>query len=177
LETLKENYQNYGLVVTSPRHLQEIMKTVLQILSLLLLMGTAFMSLPAHAETSPIYTGFFSDKAASGYDVVAYFTVGKPTEGDKRFSHTHAGATWLFSSAANRDAFIADPAKYSPQYGGYCAWAVSQGYTASGDPEFWKIVDGKLYLNYDAGVQKKWEADVPNFILAADKSWPKLLKE
>lgn len=154
------------------------MKTSLKSLAILLLIiGAAFVSVPVHAETKPIYTSFFSDKAVSGYDVVAYFNVGKPTKGDKQFSHTHNGATWLFSSAANRDAFIKDPAKYSPQYGGYCAWAVSQGYTASGDPEFWKIVDNKLYLNYDGDVQKKWETNVPGFIQSANKNWPEVLKK
>ena len=153
------------------------MKTIFRSLALLLLLSTTLISLPARAEIDPVYTGYFSDKAASGYDVVAYFTASKPVEGNKAFSYSHAGATWLFSSAVNRDAFIAEPSKYSPQYGGYCAWAVSQGYTASGDPEFWKIVDGKLYLNYDADVQKKWEASIPTFIQSADKSWPELLKK
>lgn len=166
-----------GLAFTLSKHLKEIMKIMLKLLALLLLVSATLISLPARAETNAVYTGYFSDKAASGYDVVAYFTVGKPTEGSAEFSHSHAGATWLFSSAANRDAFIADPAKYAPQYGGYCAWAVSQNKTASGDPEFWKIVDGKLYFNYDADVQKKWELDIPSFILAANKNWPVILKE
>ncbi len=156
------------------RMLQSILKTFALTL---VLVSTALISAPAQAKTSPVYTGYFSDKAVSGYDVVAYFTDGKPIEGDSKYSHTHAGATWLFSSAAHRDLFIADPAKYSPQYGGYCAWAVSQGKTASADPAFWKIVDGKLYLNYDADVQKKWEMDIPNFIQAANKSWPELINE
>ena len=153
------------------------MKTLLKLLALLLFVSLNLTTLPAYAETNAIYTGYFSDKAASGYDVVAYFIAGKPMQGSKTFSHSHAGATWLFSSAANRDAFVSDPAKYSPQYGGYCAWAISQNKTASGDPEFWKIVDGKLYFNYDAEVQKKWEASIPSFIAAADKHWPTLLKE
>lgn len=82
------------------------------------------------------------------------------------------GATFRFASAANRDAFIADPEAYAPQYGGYCAWAAAQGYHAKGDARFWKIVDGKLYLNYDASVQRTWEADLADFIAAADQNWP-----
>jgi hypothetical protein len=127
------------------------------------------------AKDAPIYTGTFSSLAVGGYDPVAYFTEGKPVKGDKQFTLKHEGAEWRFVSAANRDAFVADPAKYAPQYGGYCAWAVSQGYTASGDPKYWKIVGGKLYLNYDADVQKKWEKDIPGFIVKADHNWPAVL--
>ena len=87
-------------------------------------------------------------------------------------THKYQGAVWQFSSEANKAKFVANPAKYAPQYGGYCAWAVSQGYTASGDPKQWKIVGGKLYLNYDASVQKRWEKNIPGFIQAADKNWP-----
>ncbi len=129
----------------------------------------------AQAADKPVYTGFFSNLAAGGYDVVAYFTEHKPVKGDARFVHEYQGATWRFASAAHRDAFIADPRRYAPQYGGYCAWAVSEGTTASADPKLWKIVDGKLYLNYDADVQKKWELDIPGHIRKADRNWPAVL--
>ena len=85
------------------------------------------------------------------------------------------GAVWRFASAENREAFAANPVQYAPQYGGYCAWAVSQGYTASTDPEAWRIVDGKLYLNYSRSVQQKWEQDIPGNITAGDANWPKVL--
>lgn len=135
--------------------------------------GLPFAS--AQAKDAPVYTGTFSSLAVGGHDPVAYFTEGRPVKGDRQFSLRHLGAEWRFASAANRDAFAAAPEKYAPQYGGYCAWAVSQGYTASGDPQFWKVVDGKLYLNYDASVQKKWEVDIPGFITKADKNWPAVL--
>lgn len=113
--------------------------------------------------------------AIRGYDPVAYFSQGKPLKGDSNFSHKWRGATWRFASAANRDKFAASPEKYAPQYGGYCAWAVSQGYTASTDPQAWKIVDGKLYLNYSKSVQKQWiEGGIPRLIAAGDANWPKL---
>ena len=80
-------------------------------------------------------------------------------------------------SSGDRDAFAASPEKYAPQFGGYCAWAVSQGYTADIDPNAWKVVNGKLYLNYDKEVQKKWEADQAANISAAEVKWPALLKE
>lgn len=129
----------------------------------------------AHAKDAPVYTGTFSNLAVGGYDPVAYFSEGHPVKGERQFTLKHQGAEWRFASAANREAFAAAPQKYAPQYGGYCAWAVSQGYTASGDPQFWKIVDGKLYLNYDADVQKKWERDIPGFIAKADHNWPAVL--
>ncbi|MCR9072251.1 MAG: YHS domain-containing protein [Alphaproteobacteria bacterium] len=129
-----------------------------------------------HAGQDPVYTGFLSNTAVDGYDPVAFFTEGKPVEGSSAFETRYEGATWRFASAANRDAFIADPAKYAPQYGGYCAWAVSQGYTAKGDPQHWRVVDGRLYLNYNADVQQRWEKDIPGFIQAANGNWPKVLE-
>ena len=118
----------------------------------------------------PVFTD--GGKAIRGYDPVAYFTEGKPVKGKPLFTHDYDGATWQFASEANRDAFAADPARYAPQYGGYCAWAVSQGYTASIDPDAWKIVDGKLYLNYSRSVQRRWERDIPGHIAKADSNWP-----
>ena len=103
-----------------------------------------------------IYTSFFSNKAVSGYDTVAYFTEGKPVKGNKKYQYTYRGSVWFFSSEKNKAKFIALPDKYAPQYGGFCAWAVSEKKTrASSDPEIWKIVEGKLYLNYDQSIQDK----------------------
>ena len=130
---------------------------------------------PAWAGEAPVYTGLFSKTAVGGYDPVAYFTEGRPVKGDGRFVTSYKGAEWRFASAENRERFLASPESYAPQYGGYCAWAVAQGYTASGDPQRWKIVNGRLYLNYDLEVQKKWEASIPEFIQAADRQWPKLV--
>ena len=128
----------------------------------------------AAAAKDAVYQSFFG-AAIDGTDPVAYFTMGKPVEGSSEFAHEWNGATFHFSSAENRDLFAADPEKYAPQYGGYCAWAVSQGYTASTDPEAWKIVDGKLYLNYSKSVQQTWEEDIPGNIAAGDGNWPKVL--
>jgi YHS domain-containing protein len=134
------------------------------------------VSVSAFAKEPPIYTGFFSKTAVSGFDTVAYFTEGKPVKGDSAMTTNYQGAEWRFSSAANREKFLADPQKYAPQYGGYCAWAVSQGNTASADPLRWTIVKDKLYLNYDEEVQKKWELNIPDFIQKADQNWPKVLE-
>lgn len=113
--------------------------------------------------------------AIRGYDAVAYFTEGRPVEGAAQFQTEHDGATWHFSSAANRDAFAADPGAYAPQYGGFCAWAVAaKGKLYSTQPANWTIVDGRLYLNYDDTIQYRWEQDIPAFIQEADTRWPEL---
>ena len=106
---------------------------------------------------------------------MAYFKDGKPVAGKSDITWTWKGATWRFASTENREAFRQKPEAYAPAYGGYCAWAVSQGYTAKGDPKYWKIVEGRLYLNYDGNVQKTWEKDIPGHISKADLNWPKVL--
>lgn len=136
----------------------------------------ATMTPAAYAEKDPIYTGRFSNLALQGYDTVAYFTDGEPTKGSADFSTTYEGAEFHFSSQENLTLFLADPAKYAPQYGGYCAWAVAQDKTAKGDARRWAIVDGKLYLNYNKGIQKKWDADRAGFITSADANWPTVLE-
>ncbi len=136
------------------------------------LASLALAGLPRSAMAGEVYTGTFSSTAINGTDPVAYFTEGRPVEGSSDFESEWNGATWLFASAENKAKFDADPEKYAPQYGGYCAWAVSQGYTASTVPEAWAIVDGKLYLNYSKGVQKRWETDIPDHIATGDQNWP-----
>lgn len=139
------------------------------------LSGAAFAA-PAHADKAPIYTGTFSNEAVQGHDVVAYFTEGKPVKGSKDFSSEYQGATFRFASQDNLDTFLSDPEKYAPQYGGYCAWAVAEGKTAKGDADHWKIVDGKLYLNYNKKIQETWEQDIPSYINQANTNWPEVLK-
>jgi hypothetical protein len=114
--------------------------------------------------------------AIHGYDPVAYFTRSRPVKGEPAISWQWMGATWQFGSEQSREAFRKSPEQYAPQFGGYCSWAVSRGYTADIDPEAWKIVDGKLYLNYSRGVQKKWEVDTVGNIDKANKNWPVLHK-
>jgi YHS domain-containing protein len=141
----------------------------------LLAVGAAALSTPAQAAKSMIYTPAFSRLALEGYDPVSYFD-GGPAKGDARFSLVHAGAEYRFASEAHLDRFRADPARYLPQYGGYCAWAISRGYTAKGDPTAWKVVGGRLYLNYDARIQARWAADIPGNIAKADQNWPQVLQ-
>lgn len=131
----------------------------------------ALAAAPAQAG-GKINSSFFSSIAIEGFDPVAYFTAHKPVEGNAAFEHEWMGATWRFASAEHRELFAKMPQKYAPQYGGYCAWAVSQGYTASIDPEAWRIVDGKLYLNYSKGIQQQWLGDIPGNIEKGDSNWP-----
>jgi YHS domain-containing protein len=129
----------------------------------------------AQARSPEIYTGILSSAAVGGYDPVAYFTEGRPVEGKSNIIWTWKGVTWRFANEKNRDAFKAAPETYAPQYGGHCAWAVSSGYTAKGDPKHWKIVNGKLYLNYNVKVQSDWERDAPGHVAKGDKNWPAVL--
>lgn len=131
----------------------------------------------AVAGSAPIHTRRFSDLGLNGHDPVARVALGEPAEGSRRFSTRWNGATWRFVSADNRHAFAADPARYAPRYGGYYAWATAQGYLAPGDPRFWRVVGGGLYVNDDGDVQLAWEKDIPGFIRSADANWPSILEK
>lgn len=143
--------------------------------AIVLALGFAFAA-PACADTAPVHTGLLSNVAVGGYDPVAYFTQGHPVRGVAQFKTTHQGYEYRFASAANLAAFRASPARYLPQYGGYCAWAVAQGYTAPGDPRAWRIVDGRLYLNYNAEIQQRWETDIQGNVSRANGHWPSVLR-
>jgi hypothetical protein len=112
--------------------------------------------------------------AVQGYDVVAYFTDGRPVRGLARYAHRWQNAEWRFASAEHRDAFAAAPERYAPQYGGFCAYGVAQGYRVDIDPEAWRIVDDRLYLNYSHSVNRTWLSDVPGYIRQADQHWTRL---
>lgn len=124
--------------------------------------------------TQKINKTLLGNLALKGYDPVAYFTEGKAVEGRKEFTHHYAEAAWRFASMENRDLFTRAPERYMPQYGGYCAWGISQEKFFDGDPQVWKIVNGKLYVNYNREIEKTWEQDVPGFIEKADAAWPTL---
>lgn len=132
---------------------------------------TASKQTSTQASTQYVEDGI----AIKGADPVAYFEQGGFVQGDSEFSYEWEGATWHFSSAENRDLFASNPEQYAPEYGGYCAWAVSQGSTAPIDPTAWRIVDGRLYLNFNDQVQSRWEQDIPGNIAKADQNWPGVL--
>ncbi len=115
--------------------------------------------------------------AVHGHDVVAYFQDGMPTPGDARFATVYNAATYRFASQANLDEFKSHPATYEPAYGGYCAYGVAVGGKFDGDPRYWKIVDGKLYLNVSGDIQKEWSKDAPGYIRKADTNWRELARK
>ena len=148
------------------------MKTTLSALSHSVtgvLLGLILFPLVAFAEAE---VNIVDGAAVHGYDVVAYFTEGKPVEGSGDYTASHDGAEYRFASAENRDLFAADPDAYAPQYGGYCAFGTAMGRKFDGDPNAWYIADNKLYLNVNKKVQERWLTDVPGFVKGADNNWP-----
>jgi YHS domain-containing protein len=152
--------------------------------SVLALGGSALLfSLNARAAQPPINTlknsvfGGRTDTAINGYDTVAYFNAGKPLMGKDAFVLEWMGAKWKFASQANLDLFKANPEKYAPQYGGYCAYGVAQGALVKVEPDQFTVLDGKLYLNFDADVQARWRKDPAAYIRTADAQFPALLNK
>ncbi len=115
--------------------------------------------------------------AIKGFDPVAYFKENKPVKGSQAHTASHKGSLFRFASAANRDAFAAEPDRYAPQYGGFCAYAVAKGYKAKIEPDAFTIVQGKLYLNYDQRIQAEWRKDIPGYVRQADRNWPEVSKK
>ena len=138
--------------------------------------AAAFAAPPVNTLKAGIFGGR-SDTAILGYDPVAYFTVGKPVKGRDDLAFEYLGAKWKFSSQAHLDLFKANPQKYAPQYGGYCAYGVSQDNLVSIEPDKFRIIDDKLYLNYDASVQETWLKDPAGYIRQADAKFQSLLKK
>ena len=140
-------------------------------------LGAAGVTSPALAvkHTGGEYNTLFAGLGAKGYDVVAYFTAGKPVAGSDRYTADYGGVKWQFSSAENLAAFSSDPAKYAPQYGGFCSWGVSVGKLFDVDPiNGWQIVNGKLYLNFNGDINATFSKDPQGFISKADRNWPSL---
>ncbi|MEP6738451.1 MAG: YHS domain-containing (seleno)protein [Chryseolinea sp.] len=127
-----------------------------------------------YAQSSEVYKT--DDGAIQGYDPVAYFKARKAVRGEKQFTYQWNDASWFFSSKANLDEFKANPNKFAPQYGGYCAYGTSEGHKAPTQPNAWTIVDDKLYLNYNDDVKTMWTKDRKSRIEKADKNWPAVKK-
>jgi len=126
--------------------------------------------------SAPVYAP--DGVAIGGTDPVAYFAEDRPVRGTARHAFDWNGATWHFATAQNRDSFAAEPERYAPQYGGFCAWAVAEkGQLYSTQARNWAIVDGRLYLNYNDDIQARWQDDIAGFILEADRRWPEIRAE
>jgi YHS domain-containing protein len=133
--------------------------------------GTAAAVTHTGGEYNTLYAGL----GAKGYDVVAYFTDNKPVMGSEEFFTEYGGVTWRFATAEHRDLFKANPVKYAPQYGGFCAWGVANGKLFDVDPvNDWTIVDGKLFLNFNGDILSTFSKDVPGFTSKANRQWPGL---
>jgi YHS domain-containing protein len=146
------------------------MKVLLAIITALALSGAA------HAEKTLINkdkTGL----ALQGYDPVAYFTDGKPVKGDAKFTASYRGATYRFASDEHKKMFEADPAKYEPQFGGYCGYAASINKISPISPHFWQVLDGRLVLQHNNKALTLWNKDVPGNLKKADENWPGLVEK
>jgi YHS domain-containing protein len=121
---------------------------------------------------SPVFSK--GDKAIQGYDAVAYFKLNQPTPGKNEFMYEWNDGKWYFSSKENLELFKKEPQKYAPQYGGYCAYGMSNGYKAPTSPDAFTIVNDKLYLNYNVDVRQTWNKDQKSFIQKADQNWPNI---
>lgn len=151
----------------------------------LFLTSLAFLTISHAASAAPAINtlekeGLFGYEhngiAIRGYDTVAYFTQSKPVEGKDEFSTQWSGVTWKFSTKEHLDLFTASPVQYAPQYGGYCAYGVAQMNLVKIEPDQWTIVEGKLYLNFNAKLNKAWNKDIPGYIKLADAVFADLLK-
>lgn len=137
--------------------------------------GASFNPAAAYDPTSTADINVDESKLAlRGYDPVAYFSGGQPTPGSADFSAEYMGAVYHFASAQNRDAFTANPAKYAPAYGGFCAMGAALGKKLDGDPTIWKIVNDRLYLNVSADAFRVWQSDIEGNIAKAEKNWPQI---
>lgn len=150
--------------------MQEAIYTRRAVLGLGIGFATLMLIKSAPAVAAAVNTSE-SGVAIEGHDPVAYFTMNKPVPGDPAITATHDGAVYRFSSEENRALFEADPAKYAPQYGGYCAYGAAKGYKAPVEVDKFSIVDGKLYLNYNGQVQSTWIKDTAGYIDKADAWW------
>ncbi len=137
----------------------------------LLIAFTMIFTTFAHAE-APIFQT--QQGALRGYDPVAYFTLGEPTKGKKEFRFEYLEATWYFANAEHLQLFKENPEKYAPQYGGYCAYAMSKGHFATTIPYAWTIHDDKLYMNYSIPVWNTWRKNIPGYLVKSDRNWQKL---
>jgi YHS domain-containing protein len=155
-----------GFHETDPSPMQSLRRTVLVVLAATLWPAWALAAGPTNLDARGV--------AIHGHDPVAYLVDARPVAGRPEHQVTVGAATYWFASEANLQAFKADPSKYEPQYGGYCAYGVAQGYKPDIDPTAFRIVDGKLYLNLSPAVQKRWVEDIPGHISRANQNWTSL---
>jgi YHS domain-containing protein len=153
------------------------LKNVVKVLAFMVVAAGGVAPLTSHAvkQTGGEYNTLYAGLGAKGYDVVAYFTKGKPVQGSAKHESVYGGVTWRFANADHREMFESNPEKYAPQYGGFCSWGAANGKLFDVDPaNGWTIVDGKLYLNFNADLNKTFTKDAAKFIPKADQNWQSL---
>jgi YHS domain-containing protein len=139
-----------------------------------IILAMTLFSLSGLVSAGEVNTGYFGNVAIKGYDPVAYFTEERAVKGSENFSHTWLGADWNFSSEKHKKLFSENPVQYAPQYGGHCSDGLAYGQTTTNiDPEAWRIIDGKLYLNYDQGAAVEIE-EIDGQIAKAEDNWPEI---
>ena|SRR5271165_3580248 len=144
----------------------------------LLLMTCFFVGIPLMAQSvKPVVNLGQDGVAIQGYDPVAFFTQSKPAKGQAEFQSSYKGAKYFFASAEDKATFDGDPAKYEPQFGGYCAYGVSRGHLAPVKIEAWQIVNGRLLMQYDLDVKNDFNKDQAGNLAKADKNWPVLTEK
>jgi hypothetical protein len=141
----------------------------------LLFAPALLLTLPGSAEAATRRLNHQRGVMLRGFDTVAWFTEGGPRRGSARHQASWEGAIWHFASAENRARFVADPQSFAPRFGGFCAFGVARGYKVDIDPNAWHIEAGRLYLNYNLGVRREWQQDIPGFIAQAEANWPRLM--
>lgn len=154
----------------------KIFKLILAIAIVTIVGAAAYAFNPFAEKAEGVVNTLGTDGVAiKGYDPVAYFTAGGPREGKPEFTYEYKGAKWQFASAENKALFEANPDKYEPAYGGFCAFGVAQDALVKIEPDAWSIRNGKLYLNYDRNVQSQWAQKPDEYIQRADKKWPDII--
>ena len=148
---------------------------VLRTVLLLLFGGLLAVAAGCASLKTPVFST--DDGAIRGYDPVAYHTEHRPVKGDAAYRYHYNDATWYFASEENLALFRSDPERYTPQYGGYCAYAMSKGYVVSTDPEAWYVERDKLYLNFSKSVRETWLEDIPGYVAKADGHWQQKLAQ
>jgi hypothetical protein len=139
-----------------------------------LLTGIFYLGTLGLAQAAKVFTGIIKGVALGGYDAVSYFSGSEPVKGDPGIMVVWQGADYRFATVANRDLFVANPEKYLPQFGGYCAYALAKGALAPGDPLAWTVYKDKLYINLSPAIREKWSVDIPGNIDNANANWPGL---
>lgn len=168
-------YARKGEILSLERCLARAYMTAMIKTLLPVILGAGLFLSPVTAFAGPdaVQTSWRDNVAADGMDVVTFFS-GKPQLGRPEYATRYNGADWYFFSQANKELFLTNPEHFAPQYGGYCAWAIAKGKLAKGDPDHWAVQGGRLYFNYSARIQRRWDKRRETFIDRADERWPNL---